>query len=61
MKHLTFFLVAFAAIAGLTAFVAPAARQADGEAAPNFVTEIPHGYRDWQWISSPMKQATSTV
>lgn len=52
MKHFTFFLVAFAAIAGLVAFVAPAPGHAGGEAAPNFVTEIPHGYRDWQWISS---------
>jgi hypothetical protein len=52
MKHFAFFLVAFAAIAGLVAFVAPAPGHGDGEAAPNFVTEIPHGYRDWQWISS---------
>jgi Cytochrome P460 len=52
MKHFTFFLVAFAAMAGLVAFVAPAPGHGNGEAAPNFVTEIPHGYRDWQWISS---------
>jgi len=52
MKHFTLLLVAFAAIAGLVAFVAPAPGHGDGEAAPNFVTEIPHGYRDWQWISS---------
>ncbi len=52
MKHFTFFLVAVATMAGLVAFVAPAPGHADGEAAPNFVTEIPRGYRDWQWISS---------
>ena len=50
MKHFTFFLVAVATMAGLVALIAPA-RGADGDAAP-FVTEIPHGYRDWRWISS---------
>jgi hypothetical protein len=35
-----------------TALIAPAPGRADGEPAANFVTEIPHGYRDWQWISS---------
>jgi hypothetical protein len=52
MKHFTFFLVALAAIAGLVVFVAPAPGHGDGEAVANFVTEMPHGYRDWQWISS---------
>ena len=52
MKHMTFFLIAFAAIAGLVAFVAPAPGHEDGEAAANFVTKMPDGYRDWQWISS---------
>ena len=52
MKRFTFFLIAFAAIAGFVAFVAPAPGHGNGEAATNFVTEIPHGYRDWQWISS---------
>jgi hypothetical protein len=47
MKHFTFFLVAFAAIAGLVAFVAPAPGHGDEGAAPNFVTK--------------MKQASSTV
>src|SRR5262245_29000222 len=31
--------------------MAPASGQADGEAAPIFVTEIPPGYRDWRLIS----------
>ena len=52
MKHCTFLLVAVATMAGLVALVAPAPGHADGEPAPIFVTEIPHGYRDWQWISS---------
>ena len=52
MKRFTFFLVVLAVMAGLVTFVAPAPGHADGEAAPNFVTEIPQGYRDWQWVSS---------
>ena len=52
MKHCTFLLVAVATMAGLVALVAPAPGHADGEPAAPFVTEIPHGYRDWQWISS---------
>ena len=45
-------LVAVAAMAGLVALIAPAPGHASGESAPAFVTEIPHGYRDWKWISS---------
>ena len=52
MKHFTFFLVAVATMAGLVALIAPAPGHASGESAPAFVTEIPHGYRDWRWISS---------
>ena len=52
MKHLAFFLIALAGMVSLLAFVAPPPGLADGDAAPKFVTEIPHGYRDWQWISS---------
>jgi hypothetical protein len=52
MKHFTFFLSAVATLAGLVALIASAPGHADGEPAPIFVTEIPHGYRDWQWISS---------
>ena len=52
MKHFMFFLVGITTIAGLVTFVAPAPGQANGEATPNFVTEIPQGYRNWQWISS---------
>ncbi|HYM09029.1 MAG TPA: cytochrome P460 family protein [Terriglobales bacterium] len=52
MKHLTFFLAAFAAIAGLVTLSVPAPGRAEGASAPSFVTEIPNGYRDWQWVSS---------
>jgi hypothetical protein len=51
VKHFTFFLVAVATMAGLVALIAPAPGHAGGEPAP-FVTETPHGYRDWRWISS---------
>ena len=52
MKRFTFFLVAFAVVAGLFAIAAPAPGHQEGGAAANFVTKMPHGYRDWQWISS---------
>jgi Cytochrome P460 len=52
MKHFTFFLVAVAMMAGLVALIAPVSGRADGQAAPAFLTKIPHGYRDWQWVSS---------
>ena len=52
MKQFTFFLVAVATMAGLVALIFPAPGHASGESAPAFVTEIPHGYRDWKWISS---------
>jgi len=52
MKHFTFFLVAVATVAGLGALIAPEPGHASGEPDPAFVTEIPHGYRDWKWISS---------
>ena len=52
MKHFTFFLAAAATAAGLVAPLAPAPEHASGEATPAFVTEMPHGYRDWEWIAS---------
>jgi hypothetical protein len=52
MKRVTFFLVAVATMGGLVALIAPAPGHASGESTPAFVTEIPHGYRDWRWISS---------
>jgi hypothetical protein len=50
MRHFTFFLVAVAT-AGLAVLIGPARGHADGQSAP-YVTDIPNGYRDWQWISS---------
>ena len=52
MKHFTLYLVAVATMAGLAALLAPAPGHANGESALLFVTDIPHGYRDWKWISS---------
>jgi hypothetical protein len=52
MKRFTFFLIAVATLCGLVALMAPAPEHANEQSAPAFVTEIPHGYRDWQWVSS---------
>ena len=51
MKRIAFVLVAVVALAGVVASMAPASGQADEEAAPIFVKEIPPGYRDWMLIS----------
>jgi hypothetical protein len=50
MKWIAFFLVAITMVAGVVAFSAPAAGQADEKAAP-FGIEIPPGYRDWRLVS----------
>ena len=55
MRRITFFLVAVATMVGLLALIAPAPGQADGQLAAPYVTVIPHGYRDWRWISSAHK------
>ena len=51
MRRIVFVLMAGVALAGVVAYMAPASGQADGEAAPIFVTAIPPGYRDWRLIS----------
>jgi hypothetical protein len=51
MKRIAFFLVAVVTVAGVVATMAPASGNAEGEAAPIFVTTIPPGYRDWRLIS----------
>ena len=51
MKYFTFLVGAIAAIVSLVAVGVPAPSHADATSAP-FVTEIPSGYRDWQWVSS---------
>ncbi|MFY9643706.1 MAG: cytochrome P460 family protein [Terriglobales bacterium] len=51
MRRITFLLMAFATTAWLVAHFGPAIVHADGRSAP-YVTEIPEGYRNWQWVSS---------
>ena len=51
MKRTVFSLVAVAAVAGVVGYIGPAYGQANGEAAPVFVNQIPKGYRDWRLIS----------
>jgi hypothetical protein len=51
MRRVLFFVVAIAAIVCLVVPGIPAHGNSDALPAP-FVTEIPKGYRDWQWISS---------
>src|SRR5262245_39942649 len=51
MKRLRFLLVAFATVAGVVAYTAPASPHVGEDAAPIFVTKIPSGYRDWKLIS----------
>jgi len=52
MRRFTFFLVAVATMVGLVTLIAPAPGHADGQPDAPYVTEIPHGYRDWRWVSS---------
>lgn len=51
MRKLVFAIVAAAAAAGVTAYIGPAYGEANGDAAPVFVTAIPPGYREWRLIS----------
>ncbi len=51
MKRVIFLLIAVATTAGLVALVGPAPGHADEQSVP-YITNIPQGYRDWQWISS---------
>jgi Cytochrome P460 len=51
MKLFTILLVAVATMASLGILIAPASGHADEQPAP-YVTEIPQGYRNWQWVSS---------
>jgi hypothetical protein len=50
MKQFTFFLIAVTSMAGFVALIAAAPGPADSGVGPVFLTEIPHGYRDWKWI-----------
>src|SRR5258708_37978929 len=51
MKRTVFAVVAVAAVAGVFAVIGPEYGQANGEAAPIFVPQIPPGYRNWRLIS----------
>ena len=51
MKRVTSLFIAVVALPCIVSLTAPAHGRADGEAAPIFVTQIPHGYRDWRLIS----------
>jgi len=52
MKRIVFLLVAVAALVSVIAYMVPASGQEAQNSAPVYVTKIPSGYRDWQWISS---------
>jgi hypothetical protein len=52
MTRFTFLLVAVGTMAGLVTPIAHVSGQGDGQPAAPYVTEIPHGYRDWRWVSS---------
>jgi len=51
MKRTAFFLISVATVGSLVGLTATASRHSDQVAASIFVTEIPPGYRDWQFIS----------
>jgi hypothetical protein len=52
VRSFKFFLIAVATMVGLVTLIAPTPGHADGEPDAPYVTEIPHGYRDWKWVSS---------
>src|SRR5437879_8298172 len=58
MTRIAFLLIAVVTVACVVASMAPASGQADGEAAPIFVTKIPPGYRDWRLISVAHEEGT---
>jgi hypothetical protein len=51
MRGIAYLLGAVVALTGMLAYMAHAAGDADGEAAPIFGIKIPPGYRDWKLIS----------
>ncbi|MGA2719705.1 MAG: cytochrome P460 family protein, partial [Candidatus Acidiferrales bacterium] len=52
MTRIAFLLAAVVAVAGVVASIVPAARPADEQASPAYVTKMPSGYRDWRFIST---------
>jgi hypothetical protein len=59
MKQIILVLFIVTAVGGLSAYVAPASGQSDGETAPIYGIKMPEGYRDWRLIS--VKQLTNTA
>jgi hypothetical protein len=51
MKRITLIVIAVAALVCTASLIAPTRARADGDAAAVFVTQIPHGYRNWRFIS----------
>lgn len=51
MRRYILLSFAVAILAGSVTSAAPAPGHADERSAP-YVTDIPHGFRDWKWISS---------
>ncbi len=51
LKEILYLLGAVAALTGVVVYMAHAAGNANGEAAPLFGVKIPPGYRDWRLIS----------
>jgi len=51
MRRITFLLFTLATLAGVASYTTTASRSDAQKAAAIFITEIPAGYRDWQFIS----------
>jgi hypothetical protein len=51
MRRITLFLLTIATLAGVAGYTATAFRPGAQETTPIFVTKIPTGYREWQYIS----------
>lgn len=58
MMRFAFLLAAVATMYSLLILVVPAPGHADAQIASPFVTEIPHGYPDWRWISSAHEEGS---
>jgi hypothetical protein len=52
MTRFTLLLLAVGTMAGLATLVAHPPGATDAQTTAPYVTEIPHGYRDWRWVSS---------
>jgi hypothetical protein len=50
-KRIGFFLASIATVAVVVAVIVPGIGHADPQPTPIFVTDIPHGYRDWKVVT----------